>query len=461
MKRLGAILLTIPLAGAGLVAAPKLSAEAGSDPQCYEGTPVSGAIPFGDSPLILEKQQITMKIGALPAVGEGGSVSGQGASVMQCAYTLSNPTEEAASVELLLPCTPPPLYAAEVAARYEVISEEADPSVRHSYMGYFNRSSDLEAGIRQLYGDGADDFYGREGLTVTEYRFTVNLSESALAGVNRKYVSFVLTFDCNPVLSRVISRRMYTEVVNGKIQASYDVGTGESEILLTVVGEDISDLSYGLYVDRTREKKLEIGSLSYDTEKTPFSEYALRSRPQDSEISEEDWRDGFVYMLKKSTANDSVVYAFPELIREESFLKWYDYELTVPAKGKAVHTVESPLFPTVEGGRYEYSLLLRPQLLWKRGGIDIAIETPYVLASSNLDFKKTDMGYAFSRMSLPVSDLRFVLVESEDALNASSSAGLSPSLRLAVILLGSLGGAAVLGGGVAAAVLLSKRRKKQ
>lgn len=461
MKRLGAILLAIPLSGAGLLGIPRISAEAGAEPQCYEGTSVSGAIPFGETPLILEKQEITMRIGAFPEI-EGGSAPFAGAAVMQSSYTLSNPTDTAASVELLLPCCPPPLYASEAAGECDVIAGEPEVrTVRHSYAGYFSRTYDLETGIEQLSGE-SDDFYARDGLTVTEYRFRVDLPAASLKDVNRKYVAFVLTFECNPLFSRVISRKMYTEVVNGKLQASFDVEAGESEILLTVVGEDITDLRYGLYVDRTRAKELEIGSLSYSTGKTPFSEYALRFRPEGSEISASDWTDGFACMLSKSTVNDCFVYAFPELIREEAFLKWYDYRFTVPAGEKAVHTVETPVYPTVEGGRYEYSLLLKPQLLWKRGAISIEIQTPFVLAYSNLDFEKTETGYLFSRKSLPVGDLRFTLVGSENDLAAGDASGtLSPSLRLALILLGALGGTALLGGGIAAAVLIGRKKRRR
>ncbi len=464
MKRLGALFLAIPLSGMGILGMPPLSAAA-AEPECYEGTFLSGAIPCGESPLILEKQQVTLSIGEFPEVG-GGAVYPNVPAAMQCAYTFSNPTEEAASVELLLPCVPAPLYAvADSANGTQVIGADAeDRTVRYSYAGYFSRSYDLSAGIKQLSSPADDDFYAQEGLTVTEYRFRVDLSAQSLREVNRKYVAFVLTFECNPMLSRVISRKMYTEIVNGKLQASFDVEAGESEILLTVVGEDIVNLHYGLYVDRYLTKELEIGSLSYQKDAMPFADYALQFRPEDSEISARDWLAGFIYMLNKSTTNRSVIYAFPELIREEAFLKWYDYRFTVPPKSKAVHTVESLVYPTVEGERYEYALLLRPQLAWKQGGIDIEIRTPYVLAYSTLDFAETSSGYALSRDRLPMDDLMFTLVRSNSAMgttqSGATSAPISPSMRLALILLGVLGGAALLGGGIAAVVLAAKKKKR-
>ncbi len=461
-KKLGALILALLSGGVAVGSVPKLTAQAGTQ-NYYGGSAVSGAIPFENSAVKLEQEELTVHVGTLPAVG------GTGVYDAYCdhSYTFYNPTEEAATVRALLPCVAVPQYAADYAAEETVLQLDGNdirPSVRYSYAGYYNRTMDVDDSLAQLTEEPMDDFYCREGLSVTEYRFKLELSKEALEGVDRKYLAFVLMFECNPLETRVMScNRMSAEIVNGRMQASFDVEEGQNLICLTVVGEDVTGLTHGVYIDRYREQEIEIGTFFYSETRMPFADFAMRGYPKDSEISREDWYRGFVHMLAKGTGRSVLVSAIPELIREEMFMRWYDYDLTVPPKTSVVHTVREPIYPTVDDARYDYSVLLSPQQRWKPWEVKITIDTPYYLAYSSLEFDKTEEGYCFARKAMPLGELSFTLTESDRVgitLPIQQYVGGSPSLRLAYILLGVLGGTLIIAGGVIFVVYRVRKKRK-
>ncbi len=476
-KRLGAILLAIPLSGAGLLAilSPHTAAGAAAQPTC-EGATVSGVLLNGESPVIVEKESIFLNIGKLPAVGAPDDLALNAVydACVTTKYTFFNPTGEDATLSLLFPQASRPSYISADCADFHAITANGLPvetEMRHSYVGYYSRTLDFSSSLMQIvHGQAVDSFYADAELPVCEYLFRVNVPEAAIEDHDKKMFTFALTFECNPARTRILSRSPMTAVTeNGRLQARFDVTAGENTVSLTTIGEDIENLTYGVYTDLFCTEMLETETPSIFRSVTTFPAYALRFRPQGSQISDRDWFGGFVQMLTKNTnaSNKCVIYGSPDSLREEAFMQWYSYELTVPAFGWLEHAVCSPLYPTADENGFEYSYLLSSQQRWSKvKSVEIAISTPYRLAYSSLSFETREGGYYFKRERLPVGELTFTLTESEAPMpetDASASTfSLSPILWFAIaliallLLLGLLAAAIVL-----PIVLVNRKRRKQ
>lgn len=470
-KRFGAILLAVPLSAACLAGGMTARTEADAGAQQYqEGCAVSGVLPCGESPVIVEKESIRFDVGTLPAQE---SETVPYAACVTTEYTLYNPEEEDVTLALLFPQTARPAYftgegeAGEACQTVTLNGKPVQTEIRHSYVGYYNHSLDIDSSLAQIADIETEDaFYADPELPVCEYLFHVSVPEAAVAGYDRKLLAFALTFECNPARTRVLSESPMTATLeNGRIRARFDVTAGENEIKLTTIGEGIENLSYGVYTDLFCTNKLEIGSPYYYSESyTTFPVYAEGFRPEGSEISSSDWFSGFVRLLVKNTSasNKCMIFGSPNALREEAFMPWYFYQITVPAQGRAVHTVSAPLYPTLEENGCEYSYLLSSQQRWSKvKSVEIAIRTRYRLAYSSLAFEEREEGYVFRRDRLPVGELTFTLAD--PALTAAAGSTprvVSPILLLALFLLGGLAVLALAAGGTVAAVMLARRKKR-
>ena len=100
--------------------------------------------------------------------------------------------------------------------------------------------------------------------------------------------------------------------------------------------------------------------------------------------------------------------------------------------------------------RFQYDFLLSSGQYWDRfaagyGEIEINVETPYYFATGTLEFERRGERYTFRRDCLPIGELSFTLTESEEAYLSGGRDyvyydPISPSIRLAYILLAVLGG---------------------
>lgn len=473
-KRLGAILLAIPLSGASLAAGftTRRMAHAGNVPR-LEGATVSGVLLCGESPVIVEKEELFLRIGDLPVLDAEPDavklVSPYDACV-KTQYTFFNPTGEDVSLKLLFPQALQPSYVWEDCAGCHSVTVNDEPvetTMRHSYSGYYSPTLDFENSLLQIMQEQTvDNFYSNEALPVSEYLFHVDVPAADDAGYDLKFLTFALTFECNPARTRILSEnRMTATTENGRLQVCFDVTEGENTVKLATIGEGIENLSYGVYTDRFCTNKLEIASPSYSKSETTFPAYASRFRPEDSDISESDWFNGFVQMLTKNTnaSNKCMIYGSPYSLREEAFMRWYSYELTIPAESRLVHAVSSPLYPTVDGSRYDYSYLLSSQQRWSQVKyIEINIQTPYKLAYSNLDFTEREGGYFFKRERLPIGELNFTLTESEipaPTVEPVNYNHITLILIIVIVSLGSIAAVVLLSFGAALTVVLVRRRR--
>lgn len=454
----GKFFIALSLLAALLTGGVPIPAQAGTDPRPEEGSTVTGAFPVKGAEGLSVRQSVTLHIGTFPDAEEyDGYVRSE--------YELTNHTAQAKTLHMFFPCGTEPLYAHTAGAESCKLTADGnaiEASLRYSYIGYYKRVFNVETCLAQLDREiPPDAFYGEE-VSVHEHTFSFDLPQSSMG--DKRYLTFMLTFDCDPTATRVLStRRMYTEIVDGRVQASFDAEAGSNEITLTVVGEDVDSLTEGVYSDRTMEHAAAYEEGAHSENTCTLAEYAMRTRPAHSAISEQDWYCGFVQMLSRSaTYNTCLVYATPDLLREEAFMPWYEYDLTVPANGTLVHAVEQPLYPTLEEGYFEYLYLLSPLSAWGPGVLEIEIDTPYFLAYSSLKFEDEGGKYTVTRDRLPLGELSFALAQSQDSYTeivAPRPETPSPGLMFAYILLTVLAALAVIGT-VIAVLLIRKNRHR-
>ena len=453
-KRLGALFLALPLSCAAMFGPRIEFASAGTQSYSDRAT-FSGAVYLGGDSIAAESQQLTLHVGEIPA--DAGDEYDD--SYMTSELTFYNAGEEDATLRLAYPCPAMPKDVSAREYRLSLDGEAIEPQVCHSYAGYFNRTINVEDVL-----DGAamrsPDFY-RADLPATEYKFRTDLSQVTLTDAEKKHLALVLTFDCDQSATRIISCNvMNFEVINGRLRLAFDLKGGEEIVGVTVAGKDIANLSYGVYTDLARTEAVATHIYCGRSE-TTFGSFAASFYPEGCEVSRADWARGLAQMLVSTTAENCVVYGRPCNLRPEAFLKWYVYSVTVPAGARAVHTVSAPLYPVTSNGRYQYDILLSPLACWSLPNFRVSLETPYYLAYSNLNFEKAGEVYTFSRDRLPLGELSFTLAPSAGTSPIGNSYDpISPSLRLAFVLLGVLGGVAAIGAAVAIIVAVRKKKRR-
>lgn len=453
--KLGALLLAMPLFAASAAvtshAGETAYAAASVAPARAAGANACCAFVTAGESVVLERAAVKMDIESLPALGEDDPLADYGAYV-QTEYSLYNPADEAVQMQFLLPVYRPEYLAAGQTPSCELTLDGAplERRVRHCFAGYYDPEPDPESGAERIKGT-FDAIYCAEELIVREYRFSVSVPES-VKGTDD--FMLMLGLSCNPLRTRIVSDRgMRSHTENGDIWIYFDVERTDS-FSLYAVGEPprflqtavCSSAGYPL-----SEARADCTQTDY-----PYRTFALRDYDASSGISEEDWQNGFSQMLSENTGSGYLVYVSPTLTAE-NFMRWYEYGFEIPAGERVTHTVKTPIYPTCIGNSaYEYEYLLSPAFRFSSfGELSVDIRTPYSCRRGTLDLQTEEGGYALTRDSLPMCELSFTLERAPS--DAPRPAGLSPSVKLAIIILSAVVGAVGIG---AAAYFVTARRKR-
>lgn len=427
----------------------------------YRGTEICSPIPaVAACELLLERETIKFNIDELPDPTKEQSVS----ATAEVEYSLYNPTQEEVSLGFYLPCGVRAGYmkAKDFDALDYFIETDGAPqeaAVRHSYVGYFNASPDLEAGVAKIQG-GYQAFYS-EQMPVTEYSFHVDMPAQAEDGGFSH--AFAVDLVCNPRMTRLVSdSRMGTNIVNGDLRVLFDADADKTDFTLYAIGQKPASMRCTCYSDCLCREELD-GSVAYSERETTFYDFAMRSYPEGARVSKRDWFAGFSEMLDAGTVgNTGAVYVKPSL-KEDEFMRWYEYTVRVPAGGRVTHTVRAPLLPALDGTDYAYTFCLTPARRFSAvEQFSVSVETPYILTNSSLDFTKDAAGgvntYTFEKDTLPCGELTFTVRKTEAGAAEVGNVGMSPSVKLAIVIL-----CVVAGGGGAAVVawLIVSRKKKK
>ena len=162
-------------------------------------------------------------------------------------------------------------------------------------------------------------------------------------------------------------------------------------------------------------------------EKATYEDFVFADWEENSTVLRHDWYNAVTQNLKKCEMNfdrDFGIIASFEYgngLPVDDLLRWYEYEITIPAGETITNTVTAPMYPDAnvryEPPIYTYHYLLSPAKTWAEfGKLDIVVNTPYYMTESGgrFSFEKTETGYQVSYDGLPDGELEFTLSEDAD-----------------------------------------------
>jgi len=391
----------------------------------WSGVASSGVIVEDeDCPLVVEKEVLTFDIPQFP-LNYYQSIEAfiEYSATVTAEYTFYNPSDYTVTATLAFPFGNMPDYGMILDRKGETWAHE---TVEHTRQyGVQINGAAIDSVLRHTYAHPYDDFnlerdlpklqvgFARDPFFTPDMTVTIYTYEASELTEDEGYAAFRITEDED-------TRRIYPDEFNGfgrdgnQITYGLWIKNGE-KISVTVVGEPLSDeISWMIYKSGAEKEKIQGAVSLINTESMTFHDFALMEYDQSSGILESDWYNAFV---DEKNANRNL-----ETGMELSYnlMRWYEYEITLAPGERIINTVTAPIYPGIDARYeppvYEYTYLLSPAQTWSEfGALDIIVNTPYYLISSNQQkFEATQTGYRTLLEGLPEGELRFSLSSAED-----------------------------------------------
>lgn len=436
-------------------------AHANSAQHRFRGVDAMGTVMRGESPIVVEHEQLTFDLATFPSVGKADEFASYDGKVT-AEYTFYNPSEYTVTATLLFPFGRLPEYyfgwdyLPDDTDRYDITvnGERVEKHIRYTLCMYdeFNVNEQLSS-IGDDYAD--DDFFSPD-MPVTRYDFT-------MSGVDvEKYHAACASFSY-----AVDGRKL---VFPGNMGMKQEIGTcttgtwidkadGEQKTVY-VIGAPFDEFPKWTFYKTGEWNDNDVidGNVTLNsTETFTLEEFVLADRDEASPISKTDWYNAAVALLNLE-GQPAYTSCFKDVF-DSMLIRWYEYDITIQPDERLVNTVTAPIYPLINSDydppKYEYTYLLSPASTWKSfGSINIVINTPaYLLESTPEGFTQTDGGYTLSLDGLPDSELTFTLCASTDPqLNGSIRAY---NFALIMLVLAILIPIAVIGiGGIVAIIVV-------
>ena len=451
---------------AALINAPKLKAHANSAQTHWYGTTAYGLSFTGENcPLTVLGEKLTFDINEFPEIYYGEDIAEKLAKYnasVTAEYNFYNPEDYAVTATLAFPFGERSDYFLyfgedETANRLKdtetgkygitVNGNRAEFVLRHTFKAAYENFS-AYGDLKKLSSEYlADEFY-RPDLPVTVYNYRAE-------GLDPNNYSAVAAFAHRPKEnSKLAFNASIFRSFKNYVQAGEWVSK-DNTLTVYCFGEAVDPaLGWKTYADGSLKKETG-GSVVYLPEKTArmtFEEFAFLNYDEDGEVSRTDWYNAFLCFIKNAEMIDTVLPEPTGLILTDpadknryDLLRWFEYEITVPAKSEVINTVTAPLYPSINAAYtppiYAYEYLLSPASTWAEfGNLEIYINTPfYINGTPSLGkFQRTDTGYRFTSRGLPEGELSFKLCKEEFPVRTMYGYGSKAPLiavLLAVIIL--------------------------
>lgn len=430
--RLKAVAAAVIVAAAVLCAVlPAFSAKtdvfANSAQRYWRGVDSFGVTSIGgECPLEVESEKLTFNVSDFR---QNGNDEGDYSQTVTAEYNFYNPSDSEVTANLVFP------FGSESYSDYGEGKYSGDIKVggapvsfneRYTYAMY--RDFDLSQ-ILRVRDDYYESGFFTRNLSVTRYYFSVGGVED-----NKKYspyasiklpVSSGVKYALRDITGYSQGGGYYATV--GKF-----VENGDTLELIVYGNADVDNFQWTIYENGSEKKQIDgTVTLKYK-ETTTFGEFVFSNYDEKFGVSRVDWFNASADCLQSDNYGDvlSLTGDFGEGFLND-LMRWYEYDLTVPAGGRVVNTVTAPLFPDADYGYspavYEYVYYSSPAKTWKSfGTLSVEINTPYYIVSDSDLWTKTDGGYTRFYETLP-DEIRFKLSKSESpkyCLNASFGKGL-------------------------------------
>lgn len=433
-----------------------VSALANAAQTYFEGISPTGAIVRGkQSPIIVEKERLTFDLQEFPQeyfaekekyLAYSGSVTAE--------YTFSNPSDYAVTVQLAFPFGQTPDYGysydwetgtedfAADAEKYGVLADGVpiESTVRHTLFYRGEEFSAEEDTALLLDGEMQDTFWRRD-LPVTKYSWQIDGIDEETYQAAR--LGFHWSEDGQERKLMLLK------------QAGGSTNTDEIAVTRWVENGDVIEvLVFGTPLEEELDWFSENGAedtpFAYTLaflgkEEMTYADFVFADYAADRGILREDWYNAVTQNLKNCEWERGILGNF-EYVGEldmANLLRWYTYELTIPAGGTLVNTVTAPMYPAIdmdyEPPIYAYTYLLSPAQTWADfGELEIVVNTPYAMTESGgaFDFAKTETGYRTVLSGLPEGELTFTL--STEAEPKAPQSGIPLHIRGTMALVASV-----------------------
>lgn len=442
--------VTILLMVGGMAIAKPISnvtANANSAQTHWEGVDAMGAVVVDEEcPIEVQHEKLVFDIPQFPSnyYPDIEDFAGYNASV-SATYTFYNPADYTVKATLAFPFGAQPYYVPYVydeerdaSVPYSdtdkfaimVDGQEIEKELRYTLAGVHG-GFDLSECLPYLGNTFVEDEFYKRNTTVTKYCYEVS---GIPEDIRSAYASFYHTCDS-------AKTRIWRNTSGGVKDAGDGLYTGgfvENGEILTIyaLGEPLPyEPAWKIYENAGMKKEI-AGSVIENVSKRDtltFEEFAFLHYfgefNAQSNISQVDWYNAVIYSLNQAQTDYGYI-DFYDYYGDmpANLMRWYQYDIEIPAKGTLVNTVTAPIYPSIdlkwEPSIFEYTYLWSPAKTWKKfGKLDIEIHTPYYLINNNT-FEKTETGYALSLDGLPEDSGELVFTLSTDEnpkrpLNAS------------------------------------------
>ena len=402
----------------------------------WTGSASAGVMPRDpDCPLTVEHEKLTFMIRDLPVSHYKDQKDFAGYhSYVRAEYTFRNPTDEHVTADLAFPFGNYPVYLPwddtdrhvleGEQGKYEVLRDgkPAETVLRYTYHpdSYEPLDPETEA---ELLCDGycEDDFYSPD-RSVYKYVYQVHDVKSSTRN---------LTAKCYLPVSE---NRRYIVSGNFRTQGDrYEVTLHPDEkacFTIYVIAEEPG-------TPPSVQMNTGAGWLSWEMEWMPLSDYISDSKPDLNDLSDTDYYNAYVAMLKEK---GNILTA--QQLKAMNLMMWYQYQIELEPGETAVNTVMAPLYPTIEEKYkppvYEYTFLLSAASAWEKyGTLDISVKTDMYMTDCTIaGFTEKEYAYEAHFDTLPKGDLKFNLCASNDPGRNYSEYGSMLMILIPMILFG-------------------------
>lgn len=420
---------------------PHLTAHANSAQTHWRGRDSFGAYVTDENcPVVVEGEKLTLNIPSFPSNNYISLEDFESYDANVTAeYTFHNPADYDVEMTLAFPFGKQPDYLYD---RYDFNTgkylyyddtslysltadgEEIERNIRYTLNSWkFDPQIDLArlSSEKRTY-----DFITPETPVVSyTYEFNPeNLTHSTCAAAN-----FYGLADCNKTCILLEQFSM------GEYGSKKEIcGTWLSQnryLTMYVIGEPLQKMPEWKMYENGGLKKQVAGEVKLSTKLQPtiitYNEFALTHFDAEKDISEVDWYNAVLDNLAESRDEGRLVVkdTYSALKVENNLMRWYEYNLSIPAGGRVVNSVTAPLYPAIDASWtpaiYSYTYLLSPASTWADfGSFEVIIKTPYFLVESSLNFKdiygdaisngaEVDNRYEYTQQGLPQGELTFTL----------------------------------------------------
>ena len=387
----------------------------------WNGTDASGvAITDKYCPVTVKHEKLTFNLPTFPDYyySDASDLNNYRASVT-ARYEFYNPKDYEVTAALAFPFGAFPdyvyaenedFYSPATLDRYGVKldGEYADAVIRHTYFDRYGETFETTehlARIRSDYSELID-------YTVTAYTYKVTDT------VGGCYASFTVDGIGDGRYLMTDRYQDYYSVHKDKVGVGMyiDERNGEDGFTVYVIGNPLDDAVNPQLFTNSSELKAAQGTVTLKyTETVSLYELAMTNHDPEGSITDMDRFNAVVDCMLTNWERLGRIVSVPDIISiDTSLMRWYTYEMTVPAGGTVVNEVTAPIYPDIDGGMeppvYTYTYLLSPARSWAGfGTLDIEIVSPYYLIESDIfpKFEKTESGYATHLKGLPSGELVF------------------------------------------------------